>query len=53
MAAVSEVVKVEEFKEKRKREVVSDWSGEGAWINAHHNPVASLSTFTSCLGNVI
>ena len=25
-------------------------SGAGAWLNAHYDPVASLYTFSSCLG---
>ncbi|XP_019851770.1 PREDICTED: Bardet-Biedl syndrome 1 protein-like [Amphimedon queenslandica] len=36
-------------KVKRDRRQSSEVSGEGAWINAHHDPVASLYTFTSCI----
>ena len=25
-------------------------SGAGAWLNAHYDPVASLYTFSSCMG---
>ena len=41
-----------ESKEKvrRDRRQSSDVFGEGAWISAHHDPVASLYTFTSCIG---
>ena len=27
-----------------------DISGSGAWLDAHHDPVASLHTFTNCIG---
>ena len=27
-----------------------DISGAGAWLDAHHDPVASLHTFTNCIG---
>ena len=50
-----EPVRGSESKEKLKREKKqsSDFSGEGAWINAHHDPVASLYTFSSCLGIMV
>lgn len=30
--------------------VIGETGGEGAWLNAHNDPVASLYTFTSCMG---
>ena len=35
-----------------KQKVELDVYGEGAWINAHHDPVASLYTFSTCLGKI-
>lgn len=53
MAATSEVKQNESKVKKRKERQSLDVSGESAWISAHHDPVASLYTFTSCLGELL